>query len=306
MLNPKSLECPRLAEVLICPCCGEDLASDESSNSLVCRNCELVYPRSERGQLDLRLRRPKSRSIVFELDALSVPDGVEFSPLIENRDSEADLNGIEIPHHLSRELVSHFPRAQGQDSAVLDLGCGEEIHRRVCERLGFIYFGLDYDNPRATLLGDAHALPLRSESVDFVLSIAVIEHLRYPFIAIQEIYRVLKPGGRFVGTVAFLEPCHGNSFYHHTHLGVYNLLAHGGFQTRVVAPSSRWSGLVAQATMGLFPRMPSVLARGLVAPIVALHRLWWGLGRLTSKDVTETRRLLTLSGSFAFIADKSQ
>ena len=74
------------------------------------------------------------------------------------------------------------------------------------------------------ILGDAAALPFRDASFDFVASFAAVEHLQNPFIAMRETCRVLKPGGAFIGTAAFLEPYHLESYFHCTHLGTAQLL----------------------------------------------------------------------------------
>jgi ubiquinone/menaquinone biosynthesis C-methylase UbiE len=52
------------------------------------------------------------------------------------------------------------------------------------------------DNVR-WLQADMQDIPLESSSVDTVVSFETIEHVPDPKKAIQEVYRVLKPGGRF-------------------------------------------------------------------------------------------------------------
>jgi SAM-dependent methyltransferase len=59
-----------------------------------------------------------------------------------------------------------------------------------------------------TVVGDAHFLPFKDEAFDLVLCEAVIEHLRKPWIAVEEFYRVLKPGGYIYADVAFMQPVH--------------------------------------------------------------------------------------------------
>jgi SAM-dependent methyltransferase len=59
------------------------------------------------------------------------------------------------------------------------------------------------------IVADAHALPYRNESVDNVSCLAVLEHLNRPDIAVQEMFRVLKPGGYILFETPGLQPYHG-------------------------------------------------------------------------------------------------
>jgi SAM-dependent methyltransferase len=266
----------------------------------------LTYPERSSGGLDLRLRRPKTCELRFELGTHLPPeDHVSFEPLPMNPVPEVDFTGWQAPFHLTRELLSHVPRARTPTSIMLDLGCGEAIHRDVMEHCGYEYVGLDYDTPGAPFLGDAHALPFREASFEFILSIAVLEHIRYPHVMMTEAARVLKPGGRFMGTVAFLEPFHLNSYYHHSHLGTLNSLQYAGFDVLRIAPSTDWTGLRAQALMEFYPRMPRTMIKAIVAPVDVSRRLWQGLRRLRNPRIELNQHARNVTGSFTFIATKS-
>lgn len=297
----------QIRDILACPNCGNSLSMTD--NGAKCSNCHEEYVYSTDGQLDLRLREKKLYQLQFELGTnLLLKKDFEFKPLQKCISPQVDFSNIRVPRHLSKELMSYFPKAKRNDSLMLDLGCGSTVHREVCEHAGFEYVGIDYDSPDAPILADAHSLPFKDNSFEFILSIAVIEHIRYPFVMMSEAYRVVKPGGRFIGSVAFLEPFHGDSFYHHTHLGTFNSLQFANFDIEHIAPSTKWSVLMAQASMGLFPKLPCIISKLLVLPVYLLHRIYWKLGYLIthSDKANEINRVLISTGSFAFIASKRE
>ena len=154
------------------------------------------------------------------------------------------------------------------------------------------------------ILADAQAIPFADESFEFALCVTVLQYVQFPFVAVREAYRVLKPGGLLIATVAFLEPSHGTSFYHPSHVGIYNLLQDAGFTVRKIAPFASWPALKALASMGLFYRMPRPLAQALVAPLQLFHTMWWRLGGLLTRQDLEKDRLNHFAGSYSFIASR--
>ena len=289
--------------LLACPYCQHSLTP--TSSNLECEFCGDSYP-IVYGQPDLRLRRPKTVDIQIEIGAPLLPEkGFDFSILKPSPTPEVDFSSIHVPKHFTSSLLSYFKKAKTRDSVVLDLGCGDAVHQQVCEHAGYKYVGFDYGATQAPMLADGHALPFKTNSFDFLISINVLEHIQNPFVMMNEAFRVLKPGGTFVGTVAFLEPFHQNSFYHHTHLGTYNTLKTAGFNVEKVSPNEDWLVLKAQSRY-LFLRMPEMLSSLIVKPVYLLHRLWWKLASLVSKKATENYRLLLSAGSFRFIVTKPE
>jgi SAM-dependent methyltransferase len=61
--------------------------------------------------------------------------------------------------------------------------------------------------------GDLLDLPLRDGLVDGVILTEVLEHCVNPFRAVDEVYRVLKPGGTLLVTSPFFWPWHGTDDY---------------------------------------------------------------------------------------------
>lgn len=79
------------------------------------------------------------------------------------------------------------------------------------------------DGPGVDLVADAHDLnKVEDNSVDFVISISVLEHVTYPQKVVKEMHRILKPGGLVYISVPFIFPFHADpsDFYRFTYRGV--------------------------------------------------------------------------------------
>ena len=89
---------------------------------------------------------------------------------------------------------------------ILDLGCGErKLHGA---------YGVDIlDIPGVDLVQnlDDHPWPLPDEHFEWVRAMDVLEHVTDFVAALQSIFRVLKPGGRFTCKMPF-----AGSVHHHT------------------------------------------------------------------------------------------
>ncbi|KKN17498.1 hypothetical protein LCGC14_0965230 [marine sediment metagenome] len=293
----------RMYKILACPYCGGDL--ERFGAGVKCLKCREEFKKINKKQLDFRLRKKKSYQLQFNIGKNpDINEGFNIEVLKKKKFPQVDYSNNKVPSHLTKELISHFPKAKDNE-IMLDLGCGSTIHKEVCEHAGFEYVGLDYDSLNASILGDAHAIPFKNNSFRFILSIAMLEHIQYPFIVIKEVYRVLEPKGIFIGSVAFLEPFHLKSYYHHTHLGVLNLLNFAGFDIKYISPNAKWTVLKAQSNI-LFPGLPRQISKGLIMPLSVFHRIWWKIIYFLTHSikVNEIHRLLRTTGSFFFIAKK--
>jgi SAM-dependent methyltransferase len=205
---------------------------------------------------------------------------------------------------LTPELISYFPKPKSGSGWMLDLGCGRRNYASLCQEVtGLNYVGIDYDGSEPDLLVDVHSLPFADDSFDLIISMAVLEHLSHPDIAMSEAFRTLKPGAVFVGTVAFLETFHMDSHFHMTHLGTNRILRQAGFELLALAPNRAWTGLRAQAEMALFPGLPHKIQRALVSPSELISKLLWALKR-KAKGVPDLDRLVQTTGGFRFVARK--
>ena len=65
-----------------------------------------------------------------------------------------------------------------------------------------------YHSEHAHFIADAHAIPMRDGAVDAVVIQAVLEHVLQPREVVDEIWRVLRPGGLVYAETPFLQQVH--------------------------------------------------------------------------------------------------
>jgi SAM-dependent methyltransferase len=166
-----------------------------------------------------------------------------------------------LPNHkLMRTLERARRHAHG---TLLDLGCGSRPFAPLF--LGFAerYLGLDLPGSpdlsrgRPDVYGDAGRLPIRSGSVDTVLSLSMFDLVHEPARVLAEMRRVLAPGGvlivEFVQTVPV---CRSSpDLWRFTRLGVERLLRDAGLEPVEIIALGGLPGYVGSATIGWLNRL---------------------------------------------------
>jgi len=110
------------------------------------------------------------------------------------------------------DLKRFLSRVNGK---VLDLGCGLSPYRHLLDPAKTEYIGLDIDTSSNFGYGEAKVLhfdgqhiPFPDGSIDGVMCTEVLEHVQNAQQLVDEIYRVLKPGGSAVVTVPWSARVH--------------------------------------------------------------------------------------------------
>lgn len=177
-------------------------------------------------------------------------------------------------------------RAIPPEGLVLDIGSASQWPREHLadpERyisLDFPTTGADYGS-RPAIHGDAHRLPVADASIDVVLLLDVLEHLRAPERALQEASRVLRRGGKAILQVPFLYPLHDAPHDHTrwTEFGHRALAARHGFEVEQVSAAGAplaTAGLLASialadaAIRAIEARSPAVLLVPLAVVMIPL------------------------------------
>lgn len=88
---------------------------------------------------------------------------------------------------------------------VLEIGAGKNYLNQVFKGLYTERISLDYDirSDSIDLQGDGQMLPIKSDLIDTIISIDVLEHVPNPEKFVHELFRVLKPGGMVILSTPF-------------------------------------------------------------------------------------------------------
>jgi SAM-dependent methyltransferase len=100
------------------------------------------------------------------------------------------------------------------EKRVLNLGSGvKQFDHYLNNGINPVHLDIDRCKPNLDIVADAHELPFCNECFDIVFSIAVLEHVKRPWIVAEEITRILKPGGHVILEIPFLNVIHDEEDY---------------------------------------------------------------------------------------------
>ena len=118
-------------------------------------------------------------------------------------------------------------------SRILDAGAGQLRNKVLCMHLNYVsqdfgqFKGANknvpglgntqaWDTSQIDIVCDITNIPEPDESFDAILCSEVIEHLPEPIRALQELARLLRPGGKLILTAPFCSLTHQAPFFFHT------------------------------------------------------------------------------------------
>lgn len=181
---------------ILCPHCrNPDAEAWDSGQRVVCTNCGMEY-RQFKGIFDCLV------------------DDMRFALL-----PAAETTSANPYDPAALELIDEVTKNGG---VVLDCGAGSRSARTAN------VINLEIVAYRSTdILSAGERLPFKDASFDAILSLAVLEHVRDPFACAREMLRIIKPGGKIMCSVPFLQPEHNfpGHFYNMTQTGLQNLFA---------------------------------------------------------------------------------
>ena len=118
-----------------------------------------------------------------------------------------------LPSGYYKEVIGQL------DGCVVNIGSGTRS-------IGDNVINVDiFDYPNVSVVANIEKLPFKDGSIDGILSIAVLEHVKEPHRVIGECYRVLKYDGIVFSVIAFMQPFHAapGDYQRYTKPGIEHL-----------------------------------------------------------------------------------
>lgn len=225
---------------------------------------------------------------------------------------------LSIPNDHSKQVTANYyidlllTSTNNFEINVLDLGCGsgKSIDNFRSKSHKIKWFGLDIKSSsevdsRSRTDGDFYTydginIPFENNSFDIIYSNQVFEHVRYPTELIEEIYRVLKNDGCFIGSVSYLEPFHSLSFWNYTPYGFKVLVEKAGLTLKEIRPSIDSITLIIAVGLGI----PKIFKRWWIqeSPLNYLISIIGKIKKLDHSKINSTK--LMFCGQFCFYIKK--
>jgi SAM-dependent methyltransferase len=192
-----------LIEILQCPACKGPL-----DNELNCLRCKHAYKKDNdiyELMPDVQTPMPSAFSDINYLKLHRISSGTD-EYFYQNRNPM--VNWVSSSGY--RQIVKMMGKESG---LVLECGCGSGAFLMFNKNIDlneYVMLDIDQEALRSikkrncvggVIHGSSYKLPFMDNSFDTVMSHAHLEHLLFLDIALDEIRRVLKPGGKFIASV---------------------------------------------------------------------------------------------------------
>src|ERR1039458_6992446 len=205
-----------------------------------------------------------------------------------NEDFTAPPKLRDIGRWYVTQFVKNVAHALPPGTRLLDAGAGECAYKRFFSGARYLSVDAAIGNPswnyhNLDCISALDRLPFQEQSFDAVLCTQTLEHLEWPRESVQELFRVLKPGGTLYLTAPMAHHEHQapHDFFRYTSYGLESICRKAGFTTVQITPFcgtfTRLAYQVARV-LSVFPTRALLLL-----PIRLLQQLLLGLDCLDRK-----------------------
>lgn len=209
-----------------------------------------------------------------------------------------------LERHLSRVTEG----SEGSPLRVLDFGSGSGDRLPELREVlpAFHYTGIDLRLPRDPrhegagvdfVKYDGSRMPFDDGAFDLCFSKQVLEHVRYPDLAVSEIARTLRVGGHFVGSVSFLEPFHAESIFNWSPYGLVTVFEDHGLELVALRPGIDGASLVLRTLYGVANFRRSFARQ-------SMYNSWIETEHADEPARVRNARKLVVAGHLCFLAAK--
>lgn len=209
-----------LLEVVKCINCKEDnLGYDAKSNEIVCANCEEhfsvsgaipVFLKSESTTDKVEPEIHKKQTSEFNYIGHYQKDAIEFD-YFQERQGGAGHSETRVHEY----ILSELPKTEG---SILDVGCGKAWVAELCCPKNYKVVSMDISLTNvakaltkypfanhSAVVADVFNLPFKENSFDYIIASEIIEHVVDPAKFVENLMKVLKPGGLLLITTPYKE-----------------------------------------------------------------------------------------------------
>ena len=206
----------------------------------------------------LPIRDDSGPGAALALDELGLNERVTELPLEEHATGRAvprktGHETIDSKHYLSGRHIEEFVERHGPALAgrVLDYGCGNKPYAESLPNAATLV-GVDIEQSSESrvdvLIEPGERLPFSDGWFDAALCTEVLEHVEEPWLLLEQLGRVVRPGGALIVSAPFVWPLHEEprDFMRFSPHGLAHLLERAGFEPEVVTRAGGFPSVVNQ------------------------------------------------------------
>jgi SAM-dependent methyltransferase len=105
---------------------------------------------------------------------------------------------------LYKKKIEKVLEEHDESNIILNLGSGPDYFRNRADIINVDIFAFD----EVDVIADCESLPIEDNTVDIIINVAMLEHVKNPEIVVHEMFRILKAEGRGICFLPFMQPFH--------------------------------------------------------------------------------------------------